>query len=313
MNRGPTAPILVAIDTAQTVEDAVDWAAAEAATQSSPLRIVHAIAPEFCLDPYIASAVFEYTAGTRAAAKLLLQDAAARATSVAPELEVTTALLDGTVTWALRREARAARLLVVGNHHHRHRGLRALLGSSVVAELAAHAPCPVVVLCHQDGPVAGAARVVVGVNRGPSSAAIGFGFHAARQREIPLTLVHVCRSAPHRDRTGAGVDLPTFIEALDDPAVVQAITRWQEECPEVRVSPRLCAGEPAAALIAESVGAALLVVGSRGRSSRVRRLRGSVSQVALDQATCPLAIIGQDHATNAPADDARRPEVHSAR
>jgi nucleotide-binding universal stress UspA family protein len=312
MNRGPTAPIVVAIDVARPAENVVEWAAAEAATQGSPLRIVHAIAPEFCLDPSMASAMFEYAAGSRAAAALLLRDAVTRATSVASELNVSATLLNGTVTWALRREARTARLLVVGHHHTRNGGLRGLLARSVARELAAHAPCPVVVVRHQDGPVAGAARVVVGVNRGPTSAAIGFGFQAARQRGVPLTLVHVCRSGPHHDRTSAGVDLPTFNDVLGDRAVAQAITRWQQECPEVQVNPTLHSGEPAAALIAESLGAALLVVGSRNRRRLVGGLRGSISQVALDHATCPLAVVGQDHATIAPFSSRRR-DLHPRR
>jgi nucleotide-binding universal stress UspA family protein len=307
-------PIVVAVDAADSAHDVVDWAAAEAAAQGSPLRVVHVIAPAFCLDPYMAGAMMESADATRAVGKQLLDQAVTRASLVAPELDVSTAMVDGTVAWALRREARAARLLVVGHHHHgQHGGLRALLAGSVSGELAVHAPCPVVVLRRLDDPVVGAARVVVGVNRGrSSSAALGFAFRAARQRGIPLTLLHVGPAVADQEGAEAVVDLPTFIEAVEDQAITQAITRWQDEFPDVPVRPALRGGEPTSALIAESTGAALLVVGSNGRSHRIGRLLGSIGQVALDQAKCPLAIVRQDHATDAHTDNKRWLEVHSA-
>lgn len=305
------APIIVAIDDAGSAEDAVDWAAAEAGAQGSPLRVVHALVPALVLDAYSAGAMMEYADEARALGEELLHQAVVRATEVAPEIAVSIALVDGTVTWALRREARAARLLVVGNHR-RHSGLLGLLAGSVPGELAAHAPCPVVVLRPVDAPVAGAARVVVGVSRGRScSAAIGFAFRAARQRGIPLTLVHVGGRDVTRASVEATVEPPRFIEALGDRAVAQTIARWQDEFPDVLVVPKLLAGEPASVLIAESAGAAMLVLGSRGRGYRLGRLLGSVRQAALANPGCPIAIVRQDHATVAPADAAWQAEAHS--
>jgi nucleotide-binding universal stress UspA family protein len=306
------APIIVAVDDAGSTDDAVDWAAAEAAVQHRPLRVVHALIPTVSLDAYTASAMIECAAGTRSAAEQLLRNAVSRATSVAPEITVNTALLDGTVAWALRREARAARLLVVG-HHPRHRGLRGFLAGSVSGELAGRAPCPVIVVRHVVGPVAGAARVVVGVNRGrSSSAALGFAFRAARQRGIPLTIAYVC--GPGRVPTGVEliVDPPKLIAALGNRAVAETITRCHDDFPEVPLVAKLFAGDPALVLIAESTGAAMLVIGPPRRGHRIGRLLGSTSQAVLEHAECPIAIVGQDHAATAPTEDARRAEVHSA-
>ena len=311
MDISALAPIIVAVADAGPADDAVDWAAAEAAAQGSPLRVVHAMMPTLSVDPYTADAFTVCTAGTRSAGQRLLHNAVLRARAVAPELAVSATLLDGTVPWAVRREARAARLLVMGNHA-RHTGLRALLAGSVSAALAGPAPCPVIVLRHPDGPVAGAARVIVGVNQGRScSAAVGFAFRAAWQRGIPLTLVHGCRS--HSGPTGVEtiVDSGTFLDALGKRTAVRAISRRFEEFPDVPVVLKLFLGEPASVLIAESAGAAMLVVGSSGHGYRLGRL-GSIGRTVLENAGCPTAIVRQDQAMAAPSEDARRTEINSA-
>jgi nucleotide-binding universal stress UspA family protein len=306
------APILVAVDDADSAGDAVDWAAAEAAAQGSPLRVVHALVPTHPVDPYTAGAMLESVAATRSAAQRLLHNAVQRAESVAPELAVSAALLNGTVAWAVRREARAARLLVMGNHSGQ-TGLRALLAGSVSAGLAGHAPCPVIVLRHLNSPVVGPARVVVGVNQGRCcSATVGFAFRAARQRGIPLMLLHVCR--PECGPTGveAIVDSSTFLYALGDRAGAQAICGRCEEFPDVPVVRKLLLGEPASGLIAESIGAAMLVIGSSTRGHRLCRPMGAIGRALLENARCPIAIVRHDQAMAPPADAARRAEVYSA-
>jgi nucleotide-binding universal stress UspA family protein len=44
-------------------------------------------------------------------------------------------------------------------------------------------------------------------------------------------------------------------------------------------------------LVSRSAGAALVVVGSRGRSPWANALLGSVSQVVLQHAECPVALV----------------------
>jgi nucleotide-binding universal stress UspA family protein len=305
-------PIIVAVHDSRSSDDAVDWAAAEAAVQRAPLRVVHALAPNLTLDPYGAGAMIECTASARSVAEQVLHNAVLRATSVARENDVSTGVLDGTVTWALGREARPARLLVVGSHGRR-AGLRELLTGSVPARLAGHAPCPIIVVPRLGDPVAGATRVVVGVSRGgSSSAAIGFAFRAARQRGIPLTLVHVCRFQPAPGARDMVVDLAALDKTLRDRAAAQTIARWHEEIQDVPVIAKLIPGEPASVLISESAGAAMLVLGSRGRVRLLGRRLGSVGQAVLENAGCPIAIVRQDHTTTAPSDDLQRAEAHSA-
>lgn len=284
------APILVAVDHAGSANDALDWASAEAAMQGCPLLVVHAVTPRPALDPAFAGAMNAYRAAANSAAERLLSDAAARAHAVAADLVVNTRVLDGTVAWALRRETHAARLLVVGSAGRRD-GLRSLLTGSVPGELTEHASCPVVVLRRLD-PVRAAARVVVGVNRSRScDAALGFAFQAARQRNIPLHVVHV--QAKH-------------------PPTEHSLASWRARFPEIPVVTKLLIGDPAPALLAEASGAALLVLGSRGRGHRLGRLLGSVGQGVLQDAGCPVAIVRLNQTSAASTADASWFAMHNA-
>lgn len=192
MGRGHEGAIVVAVDDTGSMDDAVDWAAAEAATRRRPLHLVHALAVPQAVDPCATGAVIAQVLVERARADQFLSRAVARASAVASDLEVTTAVLDGPVTWALRRQARDAALLVVGIHDP-HRGLgrtSRLLADPVSAALTATAPCPVVVVRRRAHQVRSRPAVIVGVEIGMSgSAALRFAFAAAEQRGVPVTTV----------------------------------------------------------------------------------------------------------------------------
>jgi nucleotide-binding universal stress UspA family protein len=138
-----------------------------------------------------------------------------------------------------------------------------------------------------------APRVVVGVDPTSSGAAVGFAFHAACQRGIPLIALSAFTPGAAGDITtipGA----PPASEAAAGRALEQALARWRAGFPTVPVIAKLVCADAAQALIAESPGAALLVVGSR-RRVHLRGLRsGSVSQDVLRHAGCPVAVVGRD-------------------
>ncbi|MGH3380425.1 MAG: universal stress protein [Actinoallomurus sp.] len=147
-------------------------------------------------------------------------------------------------------------------------------GSSAMA-VAVRANVPVVVVRPglpdvAPGPSAG--RVVAGVDgTGRSEAAVGFAVAEARARSCGLTLVHAIEE--ERQRAAA--------EAM--------LTRIGAGHPDVRTV--VVADLAGHALIEESAGALLVVVGSRGRGGLAGMLLGSVSQAVVHRAHCPVAVV----------------------
>jgi nucleotide-binding universal stress UspA family protein len=296
--RAERAPIVVGVDSAGSATDAVDWAAAEAATQHCPLHVVHVYRPPTTATPYgaipVPDAVFS---AVHDAAKQVVRDAALRALAVAPDLAVSALLITGAPAPALVREAEAARLLVLGTHGLS--GVRSRLTGSVSVTVSAQPHCPVVVIHTLPGiraSVPTPPRVVVGVDtamandrtRTDPDPAIGFAFHAARQRHIPLTALHACRPG-------------SLAEIHVERAMARALARWQELYPDIPVTTKVVRDEPASALLSESHGAALLILGCHGPRHVLGRLHSSTSQTVLSQACSPLAIVNQHNWAALPA------------
>ena len=60
--------------------------------------------------------------------------------------------------------------------------------------------------------------------------------------------------------------------------------------PDVEVTTKVVLGSPGGVLAAESDGAAMLVVGSRGRSGLASMVLGSTSHAVLHHAHCPVVV-----------------------
>jgi nucleotide-binding universal stress UspA family protein len=128
----------------QTADDAVEWAAAEAAIRGCPLIVVHAFHSRFFVDP---SSLVPVTGGAitippRAAR--VLRSAVNHARSVASQLEVSAQLVPGAPAQVLLDRSRQASLLVLGGR--RPRAVQCLGAPSVYARVAPGARCPVVVV-----------------------------------------------------------------------------------------------------------------------------------------------------------------------
>ncbi|HYH32704.1 MAG TPA: universal stress protein [Pseudonocardia sp.] len=282
-------PVVVGVDASACALDALDWAAAEAATRELPLRVVHACVPPATGDPYGVLAAAADDRAYRQAGQEVLDEAVSRARSVAPECRISARLVIGPPAQAILEHARDAELVVVGNG--RTGRLRRLLARSVGGQVVAHAGCPVAVVpaFHEVPPGPSAARVVVGIDARSTDAA-GYAFQAAEQRGIVLTAVHAWVPRGPAEPEGAVDDTAAGEEAgrrlLDD-----ALERWIDKFPGVRVEPRLVRGHAAHTLVAESAGAALTVVGTRGRGCLRGALLGSVSRALLRHAHSPVAVL----------------------
>jgi nucleotide-binding universal stress UspA family protein len=306
MSRARHGAVVVGVGADSTADDAVEWAAAEAATRGCPLRVVHAFRAVLPADPYGIVPMIDVFDPVDCAAEVL-RSAVVRARSVAGDLAVSTRMMRGSAARALIAEARGAAMLVVGSRGRS--GLRGLVAGSVGAHVAAHAPCPVVVIRPTDGArvppsTPGArARVVVGIDRTSACApAVGFAFRAAAQRGIPLAAVHAWAPDPPADREGRR-GRPTMAEAMARRAVEKELARWRGEYAGVPVLTTLSCGDPVQALVSVSCGAALVVVGSRGRGHLRGTVLGSVSQAVMQHVRCPIAIVrGRGSATQRPAD-----------
>jgi hypothetical protein len=72
------------------------------------------------------------------------------------------------------------------------------------------------------------------------------------------------------------------------------------------VVPRLRIGDPAAALIRESEGAALVVIGSRARGAVRGKLFSSASSRVAQRARCPVVVVRTGKATADGQDESGR-------
>ncbi|MBW0089678.1 universal stress protein [Pseudonocardia sp. KRD-184] len=287
------APVVVGVGGAGTSDAAVEWASAEAAARGCPLLLVHAFHPPLCADPCGVLPPVDALVAAREEAEEVLAHAVARARAVASDGQVSTALLLGAPARALLDAARGASLLVLGRPAAN--GLRGLLGRSVAVRVPVQAPCPVVVIGAprtDDGPCP--PRVVVGVGAAESSAAVGFGFRAARQRGVPLVVVHAWTPDPPADLEGVAAP-PSTAEARARRTLACAIGCWEPAFPDVAVHGALVHGRPEHALVARSRGAALLVVGTSGRERLLGSALGPVGRATLHRGGCPVAIVRHDH------------------
>jgi nucleotide-binding universal stress UspA family protein len=140
------------------------------------------------------------------------------------------------------------------------------------------------------GPFAG--HIIVGVDGRSSDAAVRFAFDYADRHRHPVAAVH----AHAHDEAGMWVNdndvqihvMPHAFELdLLDGAVMEA----HRLHPDVGVRRFALRERATDALVTASSGAALLVVGHRGRSALPRHLLGSVSHHVVGHARCSVAVV----------------------
>lgn len=281
----PERAIVVGYDGSPDGERGLDWAIGEAVGRSLPLHVVYALPAQVSELPPTPA---EYRSWLDGGERLL---AAARERAAAGGARaVTTEVAERAVVPALIAAGRTASTIVVGARGHA--PLYGFLIGSVSEHVARHAPCPVVVV--RAPAHAGTARVVVGVD-GSAGAdrALGFAFEHAARTAAALVAVYGWRDswtaplAPGESHASYTVERIRAGSRL----LERALTGWREKYPKVDVLTEAIPVHPARALADASEGAALVVVGARGRGEFAGMLLGSVGQSVLRQARCPVAIV----------------------
>lgn len=269
MGAASVAPVVVGVDGSGSSLTAVRLAAREAAAQNRPLRVVHALD----WDQYEAAAP---EGGLRRSAEELLRRAVALATRVAPELETSMSIVEGSLLTAALREARTAPLIVVNDG-----GLAAqtcLPIDACAVQVAARAACCVLIarkVAHSGGPI------LVGVDGSSGSdQALGMAFEAAANHDAELVIVRAWRP----ESTPAGDD------ARSEAQLADGVALWQEKYPSVLTHRRTLRGEPATVLLHEAAAGRLVVVAARSDNPG-RGLLGPVCQTVLHRSPCPVLVV----------------------
>jgi nucleotide-binding universal stress UspA family protein len=286
--------IVVGYDGSPTSRLALAWAVGDARTRHARVVVAHALAPT----PTAALGQGAYVEPdpeiVAKAAQETLREGEDYARQIEPAVDVEPILAAWPPVAGLIAVASPSSLVVVGS-----RGLGGfaeLMVGSTGVELSSHAPCPVVIVRPDHTVEAGAhaGRVVVGLDGSEASkAALEFASDEAVMRGVGLTAVHAW-TLPSYDTqfTLAGPDLHDVYEV--ERAASEVLKTWLEPCarahPGLDVREVAVCSSAAAALVEASAGAALVVVGSRGRGGFRSLLLGSVSHAVLHHAHCPVAI-----------------------
>jgi nucleotide-binding universal stress UspA family protein len=147
----------------------------------------------------------------------------------------------------------------------------------------------------------GQRRIVVGVDGSvPSKAALSW---AVQQGKLTGAVVEAVIAWEFPATYGYPVPVSGVSwEQLAQQAVSEAVA---DVAAPVKVTYKVVEGNAAQALVDESAGADLLVVGSRGHSGFVEALLGSTSQHCVHHATCPVVVIRDSGTGRAPEGGSR--------
>ena len=134
-------------------------------------------------------------------------------------------------------------------------------------------------------------RIVVGIDGSESSvAALAW---AASQAELTGSSLDAVISWEWPNAYGNAYYLPDDYDPATDAHKVldDAIEKVRGTYPDVTIRAVVVEGHPAPALVKASLGADLLVVGSRGRGEFSGMVLGSVSDYCTHHVSCPITIV----------------------
>lgn len=296
MTVNPHAPVVVGIDGSDEAACAADYGAWEASRRGVGLQLVYVHHPAPLWGP--SNLILDEYAWERDWVRSLLEKTTTEVRAAHPDLTVHARARTGGAAGVLVDEAASAGTVVLGTRAAP--GLLGHLAGSVAAQVAAHAACPVVIMRGVDGRTCPPATfvgkpVVVGVDgSAPSRHAIEYAVDQAVAREADLHAVLAWSVFTVHDEGGIVADGYDFDEesAKADRLLDEALTGWRDRYPDLRVRRHAVHQiDPVRALLDESEGAGLIVVGSRGIGGFAGLLLGSTVDGLVRQATSPVAVV----------------------
>lgn len=289
MSRTPT--IVVGIDESTDNRPTLDWAIDEAMSRGARIRIVHVFADAMSRHMVGTGGTAKGTAVRAAPVELrrLTDDAVDYVVSVSA-VTATGVTLRGEPVRILVAESELADLVVVGPTRN-----RATLLGSVSAGIAGRSKSPVVVARRMAGPLEPGAPVVVGVDDSVLARdVLAFAFAFASRHCLPVRAVRCWQPRPDYS-DGWITPSPREEQARAATDLSEALAGWRERYPKVPVGRHVIRRHTVRGLLEDVSDARLLVVGAHGRHPTLDRMLGSVSQVVLHRAPCPVAVV---HGTN---------------
>ncbi|MEU8514674.1 universal stress protein [Kitasatospora sp. NPDC048722] len=261
--------VLAAVDGSPESLAAARWAADEAVRRGAGLRLLYAW-PR----PLHAAPGLPGVAEARGRALGMLADTADWVRANHPGLDVGTTLGAEPAPAGITAAAASAELVVLGSHEP-----RSPFGSVSLA-VAAHAPCPVVLVRAAPGSAGPPEEVVVGLDvSDPAEPLLAFARKAARAFGVPLRAVHAW-TPPAKWWSLSTGERARRTEAEED-----ALTDLLARGTEADVVPDVRRADAADALADASRSAGLLVLGRTGH-----RL-GAVTRAVVHRTWCPIAVV----------------------
>ena len=308
-------PVVVGVDGSAPSLEALRWATREADARGVGLVVLHAVwTPDVPTPPgFTISTLRRELHGW---GEQLLREAVDNVASpVRPGLAVRTELSSSEPSRALIDASKGAALVVVGA---RGRGSAfAVLLGSVSARVSAHAHCPVAVVPERHGGVEtppeeraergadadtrpaagdGRGRVVVGLDGSSSSmVALRFALEEAARPGRELVALYALELPMPIDDTTLDPEIDAAAQESWKGTARVRILAWVDEArrantENVPVNVEVVTGRAVDALLSRT-DAAVIVVGSRGRSRITGLLLGSVSQSVLQNSRVPVVVV----------------------
>lgn len=287
--------VVVAVDGSPASRNAVRWAANTANKRGIPLRLASSYTmPQFLYAEGMVPPQ-ELFDDLQSETMEKIDEARAVAHEVAPDIKIGHTIAEGSPIDMLLDMAHDVTMIVMGS-----RGLGGLSGmvmGSVSAAVVSHASCPVVVV-REDNQLDEATKygpVVIGVDGSDVSAkATEIAFAEADARGAELVAVHTWMDMQVQASL-AGLSAAQqqweVVEREQIDMLTERLAPMVEKYPNVEVRKVITRDRPVRALVENSEGAQLLVVGSHGRGGFKGMLLGSTSRALLQSAPCPMMVV----------------------